>query len=76
MKITKNLTFSQALANIKLHFKAVIAIAMIAIIGFFALVFMGENHIISESGAVAMGQGLFLGVVFALVGIISGKFNK
>lgn len=73
MKITKNLTFSQAGQNVKDNFKAVIAIIAFGIIAFFVIVYLGEHKHISENTAVVMGKGLFLGVVIALCGIVLGK---
>lgn len=73
MRITKNLTFSQAYQNIKSNLKAVIAIIVFGVIAFFVIVYLGEHKYVSEGGAGVMGQGLFLGVVIALCGIISGK---
>lgn len=73
MKITKNLTFSHAIQNIKDNLKAVIGTIALGIAAFFILVYLGEHRHISQSGAVVMGQGLFLGVVIALGKIVLGK---
>lgn len=73
MKITKNLTFAQAIQNIKNNIKAVISIIALGIIAFLVILYLGEHKHISQSSAVMMGQGLFLGVVIALCGIVSGK---
>lgn len=72
MEIKKGLSFDDVINNLKEKAKTVIAIIAIGIVGFLLLVYMEENHIIiSEKGAVVMGQGLFLGVIFGLWGIIS-----
>ncbi len=73
MKITKNLTFADAFENIRTDLKAGIGIIAFGITAFFVLVYLGEHKYVSESAAVVMGQGLFLGVAIALWKIVSGK---
>lgn len=75
MDIKKGLSFADAIYNFRRKKKAAISIIMSGIISFFVLVYLGENHIISEKGAVVMGQGLFLGFVVSLWNIVSGKMK-
>jgi len=73
MKIKKGLTFSQAVENIKANKKVVLALIAALVISIFLLIYLGENHIISEKAAVIMSQGIFLGVAVALWKIIVSK---
>jgi hypothetical protein len=76
MEIKKGLTFQMACQHVKDRWAWFLGAIAGTILTIYLLIALAENRVISEKLVITMSQGLVIGVLFLLWGIICGKFSR